>query len=152
LFVLMVGANAPIETTSYSQDSGAIPVILKVGKVLVYIVYVIALVDVVLLMMSFFLQLFGASTDASFTQWVYRSTERAMEPFRGIFPTHVLSDTSVLDTSVLFAAMIYAFVALGFHMLYEWLSWKIVQRSQARPVVLVEPPPPSAPHNPTLTP
>ena len=101
----MVGANAPIETTSSSQDSAAIPVILKVGRVLVYIVYVIALVDVVLLMMSFFLQLFGASTDASFTQWVYRSTERAMEPFRGIFPSHALSDTSVLD-AVLFAAMI----------------------------------------------
>jgi len=103
-------------------------VLLKVGRVLVFIIYAIVVIDVVLLLMSFFLMLFGASTDASFTQWVYRSSARAMEPFRGIFPTHALSDTAVLDTSVLFAAMIYSFLALGFHMLYEWFGRLILRR------------------------
>src|SRR4051794_12664091 len=127
-FVLMVAVNAPIETESYSADVGVIPVLLKVGRVLVFIIYAIVVIDVVLLLMSFFLMLFGASTDASFTQWVYRSSARAMEPFRGIFPTHALSDTAVLDTSVLFAAMIYSFLALGFHMLYEWFGRLILRR------------------------
>jgi len=152
----MTDVNAPIETTSYAPDTGAVPVMLKVGRVLVFIVYAIVVIDVVLLLMTFFLMLFGASTDASFTQWVYRSSARAMEPFRGIFPAHALSDTAVLDTSLLFAAMIYAFIALGFHMLYEWFGQKITQRAQARPVVVVEKyapkPPQNPPQNPTLTP
>lgn len=126
--------------------------LLKVGRVLVFILYAIVVIDVALLLMTFFLELFGASTDASFTQWVYRSSARAMEPFRGIFPSHALSDTSVWDSSVLFAAFIYSFIALGFHMLYEWLGWKIAQRAASRPPVKVDPPPPPTPQNPTLTP
>src|SRR3954467_844887 len=126
----MVDVNGPIEAQSYSQEAGVIPVLLKVGRVLVFVVYAIVVIDVVLLLMSFFLMLFGASTDASFTQWVYRSSARAMEPFRGIFPTHALSDTAVLDTSVLFAAMIYSFLALGFHMLYEWFGRQILRHGR----------------------
>jgi len=109
-------------------------------------------IDVVLLLMTFFLELFGASTDASFTQWVYRSSARAMEPFRGIFPSHPISDTSVWDTSVLFAAMIYSFVALGFHIAYEWFGHQITRRDVVRPLARIEPPPAAPPVNPTLTP
>src|SRR3954464_5642240 len=146
----MVGVNGPIQTVSYSQDAGVIPVLLKVGRVLVFVVYAIVVIDVVLLLMSFFLMLFGASTDAPFTQWVYRSSARAMEPFRGIFPTHTLSETSVLDTSVLFAAMIYSFLALGLHILYEWFGRVILRRTRVGAAVRIEPP--SATRTPTLTP
>ena len=148
----MAGESVPIETTSESFGDRVIPVLLKIGKVLVYILYVIVVIDVVLLLMTFFLELFGASTDASFTQWVYRSSARAMEPFRGIFPSHPISDTSVWDTSVLFAAMIYSFVALGFHIAYEWFGHKITQREVVRPLTRIEPPPVAAPVNPPLTP
>ena len=148
----MAGQTVPIETTSESFGDRVIPVLLKIGRVLVYILYVIVVIDVVLLLMTFFLELFGASTDASFTQWVYRSSARAMEPFRGIFPTHNLSDTSVLDTSVLFAAMIYSFLALGFHLLYEWFGRLITRRSQMPPTVRADPYPPRTTGSPTLTP
>jgi uncharacterized protein YggT (Ycf19 family) len=148
----MVGVTAPVETELQAQDVGVIPVLLKVGRALILVLYVIVVIDVVLLLMSFFLMLFGASTDASFTQWVYRSSARAMEPFRGIFPTHTLSETSVLDTSVLFAAMIYSFLALGFHMLYEWFSRVIVRHAQARPRVSVDPYASRTSGTPTLTP
>ena len=149
--VPMAAVNAPVETPSESQDN-VIPVLLKIGRVLIYILYVIVVIDVVLLLMTFFLELFGASIDASFTQWVYRSSARAMEPFRGIFPSHELSGASVWDTSVLFAAFIYSFIALGFHMIYEWLGYKIAQRAASRPPARATPPAPSPPDNPPLTP
>ena len=56
-----------------------------------------SLINLVLLTLGFFLRLFGASTDAEFTRWVYRNVDRIMEPFRGIFPSHAVSDVSVLD-------------------------------------------------------
>jgi uncharacterized protein YggT (Ycf19 family) len=147
----MTGTSVPIETTSESLGDRVIPVLLKIGRVLVYILYVIVMIDVVLLLMTFFLELFGASTDASFTQWVYRSSARAMEPFRGIFPSHPISDTSVWDSSVLFAALIYSFIALGFHIAYEWFGHQITRRTVTRPLTRIAPPP-AAPDNPPLTP
>jgi uncharacterized protein YggT (Ycf19 family) len=148
----MAAANVPIETTSETLGDRVVPVLLKIGRVLVYILYVIVVIDVVLLLMTFFLELFGASTDASFTQWVYRSSARAMEPFRGIFPSHPISDTSVWDTSVLFAAMIYSFLALGFHIAYEWFGHQIMRRDVIRPLTRIEPPPVATPDSPPLTP
>ena len=57
----------------------------KVGRVLLWLVYLWVAITQVLLVFTFFLQLFGANPTAGFVQWVYRSTERAMAPFRGIF-------------------------------------------------------------------
>jgi uncharacterized protein YggT (Ycf19 family) len=76
----------------------------------------------VLLFLSFILELFGANPTAGFVDWVYRSTQRAMAPFRGIFEPITLSDKSVLDVSVLFAMIVYGFVGLGLHLAIEWLT------------------------------
>ena len=58
-------------------------------------------------------------------EWVYRSAERAMRPFRGIFPTQPIGDASVLDTSLLFAAVFYFVVALLIDMLLRWLTQRL---------------------------
>jgi hypothetical protein len=100
--------------------------LLRAAKGLVVFVYAVVLIDLVLLTLGFFLRLFGASTEASFTRWVYRAVERIMEPFRGIFPARQLSDQAVLDTSLLFAMIVYAIAALAFHALIVWLTDKIV--------------------------
>jgi uncharacterized protein YggT (Ycf19 family) len=99
--------------------------LLRVGKGIVLFVYVVVVVNLVLLVLGFLLQLFGASTDAAFTQWVYRNVERVMEPFRGMFPAHALSDQSVLDVSLLFAMIVYLVVGLALHALIVWFTDKI---------------------------
>jgi uncharacterized protein YggT (Ycf19 family) len=100
--------------------------LLRVAKGVVVLVYAFVLIDLVLLTLGFFLRLFGASTDAEFTRWVYRNVDRIMEPFRGMFPSQALSDQSVLDVSLLFAMIVYSIVGIALHALVEWLTGKIV--------------------------
>ena len=95
---------------------------IKVGRVLLWLVYIWVAITLVLLFLSFILELFGANPTAGFVDWVYRSTQRAMAPFRGIFEPVTLSDKSVLDVSVLFAMIVYGFVALGLHLAIEWFT------------------------------
>jgi len=100
--------------------------LLRAAKAVVVLVYAFVLIDLVLLTLGFFLRLFGASTDAEFTRWVYRNVDRIMEPFRGMFPSHAVSDVSVLDVSLLFAMIVYAIIGIALHALVEWLTGKIV--------------------------
>jgi len=103
-------------------------VLLKVGRGIVWVVYALAIATAILLATAFFLALAGANPDAGFVEWVYRSTARAMEPFCGIFPTHQVSDASVLDFSLLFAALFYLVVALLIDALHRWLTEKLHRR------------------------
>ena len=61
-----------------------------------------------------------------------------MAPFRGLFEGIELTDQSVLDTSLLFAMIIYGLVALFLRAGIEWLTERIGERrqrleAQARP-------------------
>ena len=106
---------------------------LRLAKVLPWIVYVFLLLEVIVLTLAFFLLLFNASTDAEFTQWVYRSASRAMEPFRGIFPAAMGENGSVLDFAVLFAIIVYGILAMLTQSLIHWLDRKIFEeRAKAR--------------------
>ena len=98
---------------------------IRIGRALLWLIYAWVIITLVLLLLAFFLLLFGADPSAGFVQWVYRSTERAMAPFRGIFEPIVLSDQSVLDTSVLFAMIVYGFVAIGLRLGLDWVTQKL---------------------------
>jgi hypothetical protein len=128
-----VHAPAP-PTGSTNQDTTLW--LLRVAKAIVFFVYIFVLVELVMLALGFFLRLFGASTDAEFTTWVYRSVERTMEPFRGMFPSHVVSDQSVIDVSLLFAMIVYSIFGLVLHALVAWVTDKIVQLRRRQRVEL----------------
>lgn len=96
--------------------------LIKIGRGLLWLIYIWVAITIVLLFLGFLLQLLGADQSADFVEWVYRSTERAMAPFRGIFDSIDLSDDSVLDVSILFAIIVYGFVAIGLHAGLAWLS------------------------------
>lgn len=100
--------------------------LLRAAKAFVVFVYIVVIIELVLLVLGFFLQLFGASTDAEFTRWVYRNVERIMEPFRGMFPSQAVTDQSVLDVSLLFAMIVYSLVGIGVHALVTWLTERII--------------------------
>jgi len=102
--------------------------ILRVARGVVLFVYAVVIVHLVMLTMGFSLRLFGASTDAPFTRWVYRNVDRIMEPFRGIFPSQPLSERSVLDTSLLFAMIVYGIVALFLRAGLDWITRWIARR------------------------
>lgn len=98
---------------------------IKIARALLWLVYIWVGITLVLLLLLFILQLFGANPEAGFVDWVYRSTQRAMAPFRGIFEPVAISDQSVLDISVLFAMIVYVFVALGLDLLIGWVTRRL---------------------------
>jgi hypothetical protein len=98
---------------------------LRVSRVLVWLLYAWLVITVVLLVLAFFLLLFGANPDAGFVSWVYRSVQRAMAPFRGMFEPISLSGQSVLDVSVLFAIIVYGIVVLALSAGLDWLTARL---------------------------
>lgn len=116
--------DATAEAAGPAPDPGAVKGLL-VAKVLTWLVYAYVIVAVVMLTLYFFLLLFNADPTASFAEWVYRSADRVMEPFRGIFPTKEAGNGSVLDFAVLFAMLVYGIVALLLHSLISWLDYRI---------------------------
>ena len=124
--------------------------IVRIARVLTYLVYAFVLISLVILVLGFFLLLFGANPDAPFVAWAYRSLDRAMEPFRGIFTPIDLNVSAnddiraVLDTSVLFAMLVYAVAAWAVHALMQWLTDQI-RHTEAQRVPVAAPPAPPPP-------
>ena len=99
-------------------------------RVVTYLIYVYVVVVEIILILGFFLLLFGANPSAGFTQWAYRNLDRVMEPFRGIFTPIQLGTTSgnveaVFETSVLFAMIVYLILGLLLSALTRWLSQRL---------------------------
>jgi hypothetical protein len=131
---------------SDDRKFGVKTTVLRVSRVLVWLLYAWVAIVLVLLLLTFILLLFGANPEAGFVDWVYRSVERAMAPFRGIFEQVPLSDQSVLDVSVLFAMIVYLFVALGLNVAIDWLTRQLRaserhdQQAAPRPAAATAPP------------
>jgi uncharacterized protein YggT (Ycf19 family) len=134
----MTAANDPTvqeyQRRAVDYEHSPLSVLLKVARVVVWIVYAFAIVTGILLTTAFFLHLAGANPEASFVEWVYRSTDRAMRPFRGIFPPQDVGGSSVLDFSYLVAALFYFVIALVVDGVHRWLTGKLhrQQREAAR--------------------
>jgi uncharacterized protein YggT (Ycf19 family) len=107
------------------MQSGRLDVV-KLGRALVYLVYLFVWLCLSILVLGFFLLLFGANPDVAFAEWVYRALDRALKPFRGIFESIQLNGQSVLDVSVLFAMIVYGILALVLRALIDWLAYRIV--------------------------
>ena len=101
-----------------------------VARVISYVIYAYLIVVEIILIIGFFLLLFGANPSAGFTQWAYRNLDRVMEPFRGIFTPIQLGTTSgnvdaVFDTSVVFAMIVYGILAMLLSAATRWLSQRL---------------------------
>lgn len=126
--------NQPLSTPSQDPEvrDDAVVTSLRIGKFVTWLVYAYLAVAVVILVLAFFLMLFNASTTAEFTQWVYRSADRVLQPFRGIFPTAELGEQgSVIDFAVLFAIIMYGIFAMIVSTLVSWLDRKIDEHRRA---------------------
>ena len=116
--------------TNPAQRSGWLTAA-NLAKVLLWFVYAWLIVNLVLLLLAFTLRLLGANPAASFTDWVYRSVARTMAPFRGMFEPLALSDQSVLDTSLLFAVIIYSLAALFLRSAIDWVTKRATPHNRA---------------------
>jgi uncharacterized protein YggT (Ycf19 family) len=110
-----------------AEDRSASVTLFRIGRVVVYLVYGLAVISVVILVIAFFLKLFAANPGAPFVDWIYRSADRVMQPFRGIFPAVGSEGGSVLDVSLLFAMLMYGLLALAVHALVEWINRRLAR-------------------------
>ena len=115
------------------QQVGAGVWALRFARALTWLIYAFVILVLIILALGFFLLLFGASPTAEFTQWVYRALSRIMAPFRGIFEPIPLNGDSVLDTSVLFAMIIYGIIGLLLSSLVNWLRRQLVAAEHSSP-------------------
>ena len=110
------------------NDRLGLRILLGVGKVVVAIIYVYCVAAIIVIAFGFFLLLFGASKDASFSNWIYNTAAGFMEPFAGMFTDTELSGAGgAFSVAALFAIAAYAVAAWLVHMLYEWIRhqmWK----------------------------
>ena len=101
--------------------------LIRAARFLTYLVYAFVLVALTILAFGFVLLLFGANPDAQFAEWVYRSLERVMAPFRGLFEPVPLNGDSVLDPSILFAMIVYGLVGMLLNALIDWLTLRLAR-------------------------
>ncbi len=101
-------------------------------RAIAYVAYAYLVITEIILVQGFLLKLFGANTGSSYVDWAYRSLERVMAPFRGIFESIELDGASVLDTSIIFAMVIYGILALVVNSLLDWLTYRLDRLERAR--------------------
>jgi hypothetical protein len=105
------------------------------ARAIAYLVYVYVLISEFILLQGFLLKLLGANPGSSYVDWAYRSLERVMSPFRGIFESVELDGNAVLDTSIIFAMVIYGIGALLVRSLLDWLTYRlqVLESTAGRP-------------------
>jgi uncharacterized protein YggT (Ycf19 family) len=113
-----------------AEERSSLPLVIRAARVVVWIFYALVLVKVGLLLTAFVLRLLGANPEAGFTDWVYRSADNSMEPFRGIFPTREIGQGSELDASLLFAAIVYVVLAILLDLALRWLSSRLAEQQR----------------------
>ena len=102
--------------------------VLWVLRAVTYLIYAYLIFVQIILALGFILLLLGANPTSGFVEWWYRNLDRVMEPFRGIFTPIELGVTqgneveSIFETSVLFAMIIYAIVAIAVSAFASWLG------------------------------
>jgi hypothetical protein len=115
-----------VETTDVKQTS------VWLTRAVAYVTYGFLGFTGFILVQGFFLKLLGANPTVAYTRWAYRSLDRVMAPFRGIFPTVEFDGDAVLDTSILFALVIYGLLALVVRAALDWLNYRLAKLERQR--------------------
>ena len=109
------------------QRSGPSPV-LRAARLLAAAVFVYVVIVEITLLIGFVCLLVGAEPSNWLAEWIYRSVDRTMRPFRGMFTAieFGLNGTAevepVVESSILFAMVVYGIIALAAHDLVAWLG------------------------------
>ncbi len=115
-----------METTNQpTKTEVQVPGYLKASKIITYVFYFYIVIGIISLTVRIFLLLLNASTAAGFYQFVMRTSNQYLQPFRGLFPTAQTQNGGYLDVSALFAIVIYLFLLWGVKSLVNYIQNKI---------------------------
>lgn len=80
-------------------------------RIVVGLVELWMIIMVLILAAAFVMGLLGANPDAGFAEWIYNRTGEIMTPFNGLFEPIELTGDAVVQTSLLFAILVYGVLA-----------------------------------------
>lgn len=107
------------------EDEIRVPFYFRLGSVVVNIAHFWVGVGISFILLRITLLMFGANPASGFANFVYEISGDYMAPFRNIFPTRSVNQTSYLDVSGMFAVLVYSmlswFIASG----VDWMRYKI---------------------------
>jgi uncharacterized protein YggT (Ycf19 family) len=101
------------------------PAYLTVGKVITWAMYIWVIFGIIVLGIRVFLLAFSANSGAPFVNFIYSTSTRFLQPFRGIFPPRPIGETGYLDVAALFAMIMYGLLGWGFAALIHYIQNKI---------------------------
>jgi len=107
-------------------------------RAIAFVLYAFVVISQIILIQGFFLKLFGANPSSDYVQWAYRSLDRVMEPFRGMFTPIEIDGNAILDPSILFAMIIYGIVAMLMRIGREWLTYRLDKAERDRELELAQ--------------
>lgn len=95
----------------------------SLSRLVVYIVYLVAVFVEVILLLRVVLLLLSANQAVPFVDFIYSTSNYFLAPFRGIFAAHPAQLTGgYLDTSALFAALIYLIIVAAIQSVLMYLD------------------------------
>lgn len=112
------------------QPSDGTLVSIKVFRGISYVVYAYVLIASIFLGLGFVLLLFSANPNVPFVEFVYKVAAEFLQPFRGIFPPHQVTETGYFSASALFAIMIYLILAAIVQSFISYLTLKMAKHEQ----------------------
>src|ERR1700712_2251371 len=109
------------------QPSDGTLVSIKIFRGVSYVVYAYAVIASIFLGLGFVLLLFSANSTVPFVEFVYKVAAEFLQPFRGIFPVHQITETGYFSASALFAIMMYLILATAVQSLISYLTLKMTK-------------------------
>jgi uncharacterized protein YggT (Ycf19 family) len=94
-----------------ASDDFRVPTHLTASNIVVRLVRLWVLFGVIVLGLRVFLLAFSANQSTPFVTFVYETSSRYLEPFRGIFPAREVGESGYFDVSAVFAIIIYLLIA-----------------------------------------
>ena len=100
----------------------------RVFRLIATVIFWYVMLLEVVLAIGFVFVLFGLDASTWFADLVYRTVERTMAPFRGVFTAIEYGTGSTeavqpaIESSLVFAMIVYGIIALAAHDFAEWLG------------------------------
>jgi len=115
--------DGPLEAVNAEPHS-----LRRIVRVIAMLVFAYVMVVELILIVGFLCLLFGIEPASWFVDVVYRSVDRTMQPFRSLFTAIEFGTGSTdevqprIESSIVFAMIVYGIIALAAHDLAEWLG------------------------------
>lgn len=118
-------------TKKEEKESYELPTHVRVSNIIVRILYFWTIFGTIVLSLRVVLLAFSANPETRFVTFVYETSDRYLEPFRGIFSSRGFGQSGYLDVSALFAIIMYLLFLWGVCALINYVE-RVIRDTEQR--------------------